>query len=135
MQKERINLPAGRSGPGSACRILIDAYGIPHLYAANEADLFFLQGFNAARDRLWQIDLWYKRGLGRLAANFGEAYLVHDIAARKILYRGDLDKEWAAYGPDAKAIFGAFGRPNSSIRGQSLTFGAPMRRSPCAFMA
>ena len=34
--------------------------------------------------------------------------LVHDIAARKVLYRGDLDKEWAAYGPDAKAIFGAF---------------------------
>ena len=108
MQKERITLPAGKSGPGSACRILIDAYGIPHLYAANEADLFFLQGFNAARDRLWQIDLWYKRGLGRLAANFGEKFLAHDMAARKILYRGDLDKEWAAYGPDAKAIFAAF---------------------------
>lgn len=108
MQKERITLPAGKSGPGSACRILVDAYGIPHLYAANEADLFFLQGFNAARDRLWQIDLWYKRGLGRLAANFGEKFLPHDIAARKILYRGDLDREWAAYGPDAKAIFGAF---------------------------
>lgn len=108
MQRQRIILPAGKSGPGSACRILIDAYGIPHLYATNEADLFFLQGFNAARDRLWQIDLWYKRGLGRLAANFGEVFLPHDIAARKILYRGDLDKEWAAYGPDAKAIFGAF---------------------------
>jgi penicillin amidase len=108
MQRQRIILPVGTSGPGSACRIVIDTYGIPHLYAANEADLFFLQGFNAARDRLWQIDLWYKRGLGRLAANFGEAYLGHDIAARKILYRGDLEKEWAAYGPDAKAIFEAF---------------------------
>jgi penicillin G amidase len=108
MQKERISLPADRSGPGRACRILIDAYGIPHLYAESEADLFFLQGFNAGRDRLWQIDLWYKRGLGRLAANFGETFLAHDIAARKILYRGDLVKEWAAYGPDAKAIFDAF---------------------------
>ncbi|WP_119272771.1 penicillin acylase family protein [Taklimakanibacter deserti] len=108
MKHERISLPKGRPAPGKPCRILIDAYGVPHLYAENEQDLFFLQGFNAARDRLWQIDLWYKRGLGRLAKNFGEAFLVHDIAARKLLYRGDLDKEWAAYGPDAKAIFGAF---------------------------
>lgn len=108
MQRERITLPKGRPGPGKSCRILIDAYGVPHLYAENEKDLFFLQGFNAARDRLWQIDLWYKRGLGRLAKDFGEAFLVHDIAARKLLYRGDLDREWAAYGPDAKMIFGAF---------------------------
>ncbi len=108
MTHARITLPADRPGPGNAGRILIDAYGIAHLYADTETDLFFLQGFNAARDRLWQIDLWYKRGLGRLAANFGEAFLAHDMAARKILYRGDLAKEWAAYGPDAKALFGAF---------------------------
>jgi penicillin G amidase len=108
MQRQRITFPAGRPAPSSPCRILIDAYGVAHLYAANETDLFFLQGFNAARDRLWQIDLWYKRGLGRLAKDFGEAFLAHDIAARKVLYRGDLAREWAAYGPDAKAIFGAF---------------------------
>ena len=48
-------------------KILIDVRGIPHIYAANEHDLFFLQGFNVARDRLWQIDLWRKRGLGLLA--------------------------------------------------------------------
>ncbi|MGE3872239.1 MAG: penicillin acylase family protein [Parvibaculaceae bacterium] len=108
MQHERITLPAGRPAPTGSCRILIDAYGIAHLYADSEADLFFLQGFNAARDRLWQIDLWYKRGLGRLARNFGETFLAHDVAARKVLYRGDLDEEWAAYGPDAKANFGSF---------------------------
>jgi penicillin amidase len=108
MQRQRITFPAGRPAPSGPCRILIDAYGVPHLYAENELDLFFLQGFNAARDRLWQIDLWYKRGLGRLAKDFGEAFLGHDIAARKVLYRGDLAKEWAAYGADAKAIFAAF---------------------------
>ena len=37
-------------------------------------DMFFAQGFNAARDRLWQIDLWRKRGLGLLAADFGPGY-------------------------------------------------------------
>ncbi len=108
MQHQRITFPAGRPAPRGPCRILIDAYGVAHLYAANEADLFFLQGFNAARDRLWQIDLWYKRGLGRLAKDFGEGFLAHDIAARKVLYRGGLAKEWAAYGPDGQAIFSTF---------------------------
>src|SRR5438046_543299 len=58
---------AGLQAPG---KIIVDVWGIPHIYAGNEHDLFFLQGFNAARDRLWQIDLWRKRGLGRLAKDF-----------------------------------------------------------------
>ena len=48
--------------------MIIDRWGIPHIYAASARDAFFLQGYNAARDRLWQIDLWRKRGLGRLSA-------------------------------------------------------------------
>ena len=44
------------------------------LPAASTKDAFFLQGWNAARDRLWQIDLWRKRGLGRLSASFGPAW-------------------------------------------------------------
>jgi len=32
--------------------ILIDHWGVPHIYAKNEADLFFAQGFNIARDRV-----------------------------------------------------------------------------------
>ena len=61
-------------GLGSPAEIIVDFWGIPHIYAANEHDLFFLQGFNAARDRLWQIDLWRKRGLGLLARDFGASY-------------------------------------------------------------
>jgi penicillin amidase len=88
--------------------ILVDRWGIPHIRAATEADLFFAQGFNAARDRLWQIDLWRKRGLGLLAADFGPGYLAQDHAARHFLYRGDMEAEWAAYAPDARAICTAF---------------------------
>ena len=36
----------------------IDQRGIPHIYTNNEADLFFAQGFNAARDRLFQFEIW-----------------------------------------------------------------------------
>ncbi len=88
--------------------ILIDRWGIPHLRASNLDDLFFLQGFNAARDRLWQIDLWRKRGLGLLAADFGPGYLAQDYASRLFLYHGDMQAEWDAYCPDAEQICTSF---------------------------
>jgi penicillin G amidase len=37
--------------------ILVDRWGVPHIYAKNEADLFYAQGFYVARLRLFQIDL------------------------------------------------------------------------------
>jgi len=55
------------------------------MYAKDEADLFFVQGFNAARDRLFQIDLWRRRGLGRLAEAFGPAFVEQDKATRLFL--------------------------------------------------
>jgi penicillin amidase len=96
------------AGLKAPAQILVDVWGIPHIYAGNEHDLFFLQGFNAARDRLWQIDLWRKRGLGLLAKDFGPAYAEQDTALRLFLYRGDMNAEWAAYGPKAKTYAEAF---------------------------
>src|SRR5262249_7248033 len=88
--------------------ILIDRWGVPHIYASNEADLFFGQGFNAARDRLFQIDLWRRRGLGQLSEVFGPAYIEQDKATRLFLYRGDMQREWAAYSSDSAEIAGYF---------------------------
>ena len=96
------------AGLEAPAEIIVDEWGIPHIYAATIHDAFFAQGLNAARERLWQIDLWRKRGLGRLAENFGPSYLDHDRATRLFLYRGDMDAEWAAYGPDAKTWTEAF---------------------------
>lgn len=82
----------------------IDRWGVPHIFAQTTNDVFLAQGFNAARDRLFQIDLSHRRGLGRLSEVFGPEYTEQDRAARLFLYRGDMDAEWAAYGPDAKRI-------------------------------
>ncbi|MET0606478.1 MAG: penicillin acylase family protein, partial [Beijerinckiaceae bacterium] len=92
---------AGLSAPAS---VSIDRFGVPHIRAATLDDLWFMQGFNAARDRLWQIDIWRKRGLGLLAKDFGPGYIEQDRAARMFLYRGDMDAEWRAYADDAKTI-------------------------------
>ena len=91
----RVQLP----GLQARAEILVDPWGVPHLYAASSDDLFFVQGFNAARDRLFQIDLWRRRGLGRLAAALGPAFAEQDRAARLFLYRGNMQAEWRAYAP------------------------------------
>ena len=92
------------SGLGARAEIRVDRWGLPHIKADSLEDLFFAQGANAARDRLWQIDLWRKRGLGRLAASFGPGFLEQDKASRAFLYRGDMAAEWASYGEDAQMI-------------------------------
>ncbi|SDM98536.1 penicillin acylase family protein [Allokutzneria albata] len=89
-------------------RMVVDKWGVPHIYALNTDDLFLAQGFNAARDRLFQMDLWRKRGLGQLAESFGRAWVEQDRASRMLLYRGDMEREWASYGPRAKQIITKF---------------------------
>jgi len=96
--------PLAVPGLAAPARILVDRWGVPHLYAASADDLYFLQGWNAARDRLFQIDLWRRRGLGRLASVFGPAFVDQDRAARLFLYRGDMSREWRSYGPNAQRI-------------------------------
>jgi len=95
-------------GLKAPAQLIVDRWGIPHIYAASSRDAFFLQGWNAARDRLWQIDLWRKRGLGRLSASLGPAYVAQDRATRLFLYRGDMAAEWAAYDPGGKEAVEAF---------------------------
>lgn len=95
-------------GLSAQAEIVVDRWGVPHIRAASARDAFMVQGWNAARDRLWQIDLWRKRGLGMLAADHGPAYLAQDRAARLFVYRGDMDAEWACYGPDARDWTHAF---------------------------
>src|SRR5205814_1884345 len=60
------SLTYGVAGLDKPAEILVDSWGIPHIYAKSQYDAFFAQGFNAARDRLWQIDLWRRKGLGLL---------------------------------------------------------------------
>ncbi|HEU4897957.1 MAG TPA: penicillin acylase family protein [Actinomycetota bacterium] len=95
----------GLQGPAE---ILVDRWGVPHLYASSLDDVFRVQGFNAARDRLWQLDFWRRRGLGLLAEVLGPSLTERDRATRLFVYRGDMHAEWLAYGPDTKRVATAF---------------------------
>ena len=68
-------------------------WGIAHIYAENESDLFFAQGFNAARDRLFQFELWRRQATGTTAEILGSRALARDIGARLHMFRGDLKEE------------------------------------------
>src|SRR5262245_47910044 len=98
----------GIRGLEQPVEVLRDRWGIPHIYAHSSADLFFAQGFVAAQDRLFQLDLWRRVGLGETAELFGESAIEADRFARLMLYRGDMQAEWRSYSPDAEAIATAF---------------------------
>jgi penicillin amidase len=63
-------------------QILRDRWGVPHIYAQNEHDLYFAQGFVHAQDRLWQMELNRRLGQGRLAELFGTIALPIDRMQR-----------------------------------------------------
>jgi penicillin G amidase len=88
--------------------VRIDQWGVAHVEAQTLYDAFVAQGFVAARDRLWQMDLWRKRGLGEMARDLGPAFAEGDAMARAVLYRGDMYREWLAYGSDAKRVAESF---------------------------
>jgi len=96
---------AGLSQP---VRVVRDRWGIPHITAQTERDLFFAQGFVQAQDRLFQMDLWRRSVQGRLAEVLGPNFVARDAMTRRVQYRGDPDAEWASYGPDVNAIAAAF---------------------------
>src|SRR5262245_240000 len=95
----------GLHGP---VRVVRDRWGLAHIYASNQDDLFFAQGVVAAQDRLFQMELWKRSGQGRLAEVLGPMALKRDVNARLLRYRGDMRAEYESYSDDTKQILEAF---------------------------
>lgn len=104
----RLDGPLTLPGLKEPVEVLRDGWGIPHIYAKNQHDLFFAQGFVAAQDRLFQLDWWRRVGLGEMAEVLGAKAVEADRFARLIKYRGDMDAEWKSYSPDTREIATAF---------------------------
>ena len=89
--------------------IIRDQQGIPHIYAKNDDDMFFAQGYVMAQDRLWQLEMWRRWREGRLAEIFGPKAYDYDARTRLMMFRGPWDeKEWTSYHPDAERLFTAW---------------------------
>jgi penicillin amidase len=90
--------------------IVTDRWGIAHIYAQNQPDLFFAQGYNAARDRLFQFEIWRRQATGTVAEILGPRELQRDIGTRLFRFRGNLQQELNYYHPEGEEIITSFVR-------------------------
>src|SRR5437868_12556084 len=60
-----------------------DSRSIPYIQAASDEDLYFVQGYITASDRLWQMDLMRRLARGETAEIFGRTTLEEDKRWRR----------------------------------------------------
>jgi len=102
--KQQLKVP----GLISTVEVLRDKWGVNHIYAKNEHDLFFSQGYCAAKDRLFQFEVWRRQATGTVAEILGERELKRDIGTRLFKFRGDMQKELQHYHPRGANIINAY---------------------------
>jgi penicillin amidase len=72
------------TGLSSPVTVFRDERGMPHIYAENEHDLYFVVGYIMSQERLWQMDLIRRATSGRLSEIFGAAYVQTDLFLRSL---------------------------------------------------
>ena len=107
-QKNFLNEEKKIEGLQESVEILRDQWGINHIYANNQKDLFFAQGYAAAKDRLFQFEVWRRQATGTVAEILGPDELARDIGTRLFQFRGDLNTELSHYHPEGKAIIESY---------------------------
>ena len=71
------------AGIQHATTIWIDEQMVPHIHAANDHDVYFLQGYVHAMFRLWQMDMQTRAAAGRVSEVVGEKALAFDRKQRR----------------------------------------------------
>jgi penicillin amidase len=102
--------PLSMPGLSQPVEIIQDRWGVSHIYAKSENDLFFAQGYNAARDRLFELEMWRRQATGTVSEILGPSELKRDIGNRLFQYRGDMKQELNWYHPHSEAIIESFAK-------------------------
>ncbi len=89
-------------------RIERDDWGIPHIYADSDKDLFVAFGYAVAQDRLFQLDYLRRKGSGRLAEILGEEALPSDLLVRTVGLRRIAEAEWSRLPDETQQLLSAF---------------------------
>lgn len=85
-----------------AVSIYFDDYGIPHIFAGNQADAYRALGYVHAQDRLWQMELIRRIAAGRLAEVFGPDLVKTDKFFRGLGIDAAADKTIARLDKNSK---------------------------------
>jgi penicillin amidase len=100
--------PQRLAGLQAAARITIDGEGISHVRANNEHDLYFMQGWVHAGDRLFQMDYNRRLASGTLAELVGMAALTTDVQLRTLGLRRGAQRSLDAASPRFRAALEAY---------------------------
>jgi penicillin amidase len=111
----RLPLPAysgtiSMEGLKSAVEVRTDDHGIPHIFAQDEDDLFFAQGFITARERMFQMDLTRLAGRGELSLLFGDSMLETDRYFKTLGFYRAAESEYKNTTPVTRAAVDAYTR-------------------------
>jgi penicillin amidase len=79
-QRGTIEVP----GLEGRVRVRRDRWGVPHIEAERDHDLYFAQGFAHGQDRLWQMDFYRRAVEGRVAEMAGSEGLAIDRLMRTL---------------------------------------------------
>ncbi|WP_323791032.1 penicillin acylase family protein [Nocardioides sp.] len=90
--------------------VLRDSSGIPQLYADSTEDLMLAQGFVAAQDRFFEMDVRRHTAAGRLAELFGEDAVASDVAVRTMGWRRVAEAELPLLAPETRTALDAYAR-------------------------
>ena len=103
-----VTSPQSSSKLKSGATVRRDRWGIPHIKADNEYDLFFAQGFATAQDRLFQMDFDRLRCLGRIGEYMGERAVPQDTLMRRRRMERVSKLDYALASAEAKTALDAY---------------------------
>ncbi|MGE0229484.1 MAG: penicillin acylase family protein [Dehalococcoidia bacterium] len=107
----------GVAGLDGAVDVLRDHYGVPHIVATTERDVFFGQGFVHAQDRLFQMDAMRHAAAGRISEWAGRAGLEADRFMRRLGFVDIAGRDLAATGDEQRDLLFAYARGvNAAVR-------------------
>ena len=92
----------------SPVQIERDEWGIPHIHADNDRDLFVAFGYAMAEDRLFQLDYLRRKSTGRLAQILGEEALPSDLLVRTVDLAGIAATEWDRLPTETQQLLTSF---------------------------
>jgi penicillin amidase len=101
-------------------RIERDKWGIPHVQADSDRDLFFGFGYATAQDRLFQLDWLRRKARGRLAEIMGAEMVESDLLYRTIGLAQIADKEWPTLPADVRGLLTAYTAGINALMEESL---------------
>ena len=97
-------------GLNDKVEVIYDQRLVPHIFAQNDEDLFFMQGYITAANRLWQMEIQTHNAAGRVSEIVGEKALENDRLQRRIGlgFGAERAEEFIDNDPESKAILRAY---------------------------